>query len=76
MINKDTARLIAADWHNGASDPIYAFSSSGAILPGLAESVWYAIIQCGGYYNEDHPEYMAELCALYAYAKAHEVGEG
>lgn len=33
------ARRVASEWHSGPSSPLYAFASSGAILPGLAEEV-------------------------------------
>jgi hypothetical protein len=35
MLTEFEAREIASYWHGGQFSPLYAFSSSGTILPGL-----------------------------------------
>lgn len=43
MITVETARRIASEWHGGQSSPLYAFASSGTVLPGVVEEVEYDI---------------------------------
>ena len=33
------ARQIAAEWHSGQRSPLYAFASTGTILPTLADEI-------------------------------------
>lgn len=38
-ISEGEARLIASQWHGGQNSPLYAFASSGTILPDLADEI-------------------------------------
>lgn len=33
------ARTIASNWHGGQASPLYAFASSGAIVPGIIREI-------------------------------------
>ena len=39
MITDVQAQRIASDWHSGGGSPLYQFSSTGAIVPGLLAEI-------------------------------------
>jgi hypothetical protein len=49
VIDEAEARHIASEWHGGQASPLYAFSSSGAILPGLQGEIDSYIKQSSGH---------------------------
>jgi hypothetical protein len=57
----------ASDWHSGQNSALYAFSSSGTIIPGLASEVRECIREAN---SADDIE---ELEALLAYAEGFEM---
>lgn len=57
-ISEGEARLIASQWHGGQACPLYAFASSGTILPDLADEI-----------TSQLPWEKLEVQALHAYVK-------
>lgn len=67
-IDMHTARDIAAEWHGGQFTALYAFSSTGTVIPGITGEIRSAIRQAelcadGGDAQDD--DTIAELNALY-----------
>lgn len=68
MIRHKTARRIASEWHGGQHTPLYALSSSGAVLPGV-------LAEIAGCIPGAHQSNRPELASLLEYCKAN-MGRG
>jgi len=64
MISDLTARKFASEWHGGQGSPLYALSSTGAIVRGVGEEIANAM-----YVNMDDEDNYAELSLLLDYVE-------
>jgi hypothetical protein len=65
MLSDLEARQIASYWHGGQSSPLYALTSSGALVKGVHEE----LTDCAA--NTDDPDWWIELDMLLTYVRAH-----
>jgi hypothetical protein len=52
-LHESDARRIASEWHGGQASPLYAFSSTGTILPGLLSEINQCIRESSGHDDID-----------------------
>lgn len=73
----DRFRALAADWHGGQASALYAFASTGTVVPGLTREVEQCIRDrdrtAHDTYPTDAQRDLDALAAFRAFAMAHEV---
>lgn len=57
-------RLLATEWHGGQFSPLYAFQSTGSVVPGLWAEAWRCALYADAKGMSEDAEALRRIAAL------------